>query len=155
MHHIQTGDSHCLSFFTNCKRVFFLQIEDSITVELVYITRKSSCVNARGQTARHVASARYAALSPNGGGGLPNPVLDGGVPHLVLDRGYPSSLGWEVPHPVLDGGYPTWTWDGVPPSWLDGVPPCLDLGWGSSPVSWMGYPPAWTWDGVPHCLDLG
>ena len=39
-------------------------------------------------TARRVASARYAALSPNGGGGVPHPVLDrGGYPIQSLIRG--------------------------------------------------------------------
>ena len=46
-------------------------------------------------TARRIASARSAALSSDGEGGISQSSLDGGYPPLVLTRGYP--------HPV-------WTW---------------------------------------------
>ena len=103
----------------------------------------------KSHTARHVASARYAALSPEGGrgypiqswtrgypiqswmegGGTPSQVWTGRVPHPVLDRGSKN------PIPGLDGGgYPI-------QSWIGGTPE---------------YPPIWTWNGVPPpCLDLG
>ena len=125
-------------------------------------------------TARRVASAHFADLSPDKG--VPHPVLDRGYsiqswmgggtpsspgyphpgPHLVLDGGTPSSLGW---------GTPSSPGQGVSPSSLDGgVPqgiPCPDLGWGY-PHPADGGTPIQTWGGVsPHpdlgtpCLDLG
>ena len=77
--------------------------------------------------AHHVASARYAALSPDGGGGVTRSRPEHG--------GYPiqSCVGW--------GG-------GVPPS---------SSGWGISlSTPGMGVPPlVQTWEGVPPCPDLG
>ena len=78
------------------------------------ITRKSSCVKARGIPPRWVASARYAALSNGGGGG-------GGLPYPVL--------GWDgVPPPHPDLGW------GTPPSPLSrpgmGYPPPFRPGMG-------------------------
>ena len=73
-----------------------------------------------------VASARYTALSPDGGG-------------------TPSSPGGGTPQSPWKGG----TWDGVPPiqSWV-GVTPLSIPG--------MGYSPIQTWDGVPPPYqDLG
>ena len=100
-------------------------------------------------TARRVASARYADLSPDGGGGgryrIQSLMGGGGVPHPVLDKGCtPSSPGWgDTPHLVLDAGYPIqsqwgvpqvyWSWMEYPPVSRMGVPPCPDLGWGSPP----------------------
>ena len=97
-------------------------------------------------TARHIASAHYAALCLEEGG--PHPDLDGGgVLHPVLDRR-------GVPHPFLDRGYPIQSWPGwgdprVPPvQTRDGVPPYrpgkgiptpLSAGWGTAP------PPPWVW----------
>ena len=82
-------------------------------------------------TARHVASARYAALSNGGEGG-----------------GAPSRPGW--------GGCTL----GTPPSRPGmGVPPCPDLGWGTPPPSrpGMGYPPPLSRPGMgyPPYPDLG
>ena len=120
-----------------------------------YITRKSSCLNARGiPSATKQVLAILLCLVGEGGypiqswvGEVPHPVLAGGVPHPVL------------PHLVLARGYPfqfwleAWAWDGVPPvqTW-NGVPPNPDLGWGT-PLSrpGMGYPPSvQTWNEVPH-----
>ena len=67
-------------------------------------------------TARHIASARYAALSPDRGGG-------------------------GVPHPVFDVGYPIQSWTQGTPHQLGGVPPCLDLGWSTPPHQLDGVPP--------------
>ena len=73
-------------------------------------------------TARCVASARYAALSNGGGGGVPHPVMMGVVPHPVMVGGTPGSP-------------PIQTWDGVPLQTCDGVPPHPDLEQGTPPPS--------------------
>ena len=87
-------------------------------------------------TACHVASGRYAAVSPGGGEGTPiQSWAGGGTPIQSWIGGAPCSSGWEVPHPVL-------SWMGVPPSGLDArVPLCPDMLRGYSPVSKMGSPP--------------
>ena len=122
-------------------------------------TRKSSCMNAR-HTACRIASARYADLSPDRGGGTP---LSLGLGEPIL----PSRAGMEYPSPPS-----IWTWDRAPPH-LDlgwGTPlsrpgmgyplsrpgiwfPHLDLGWGTPSRPGMSTPPIQTWDGVnppPH-----
>ena len=109
-------------------------------------------------TTRRVASACYAGLSPDGGGG--------GYPIQSWMGGggsTPSSPGWGIPHPVLGGGtlgylpVSTWdlTWTGVPPikTWDRGTP-CPDVGMRYPPPHpdlGMGYlpPPVQTWDWVP------
>ena len=108
-------------------------------------------------TARRVASARYADLSPDNGPilltrGLPHPVLDRryshpvsmgvpwGTPHPDLRWGTPQSAGWGTPHPGLRWGPPVQTWDGVSP--------CPDLGWGTP------YPPCQP-DEVPPSAGWG
>ena len=121
------------------------------------MTRKSSCVNARGIPP--AAQQVLAMLSCLGGGGDPIPGQVGGVPHPRLG-GTPSQVqGWypipglggysipglgRVPHPRSGEGTPShvWRWRGIHPiqTW-DGVPPPL-----SRPG--MGYPPDQTWDGV-------
>ena len=79
-------------------------------------------------TARHVASAHYAALSPDEGGG---------VRHLVLDRGVPHPADRTVPLSFLMGGTPGYTpcpdLDRGTPCQLDGVPPPTRPGMGYSP----------------------
>ena len=77
-------------------------------------------------TARLVASAHHAGLSPDG---------EGGIPHPVLDRGYPIQSQWELPQ-------------GTPILILDWVPSHPDLGWGT-PISRIGYSPILILDGVP------
>ena len=85
-------------------------------------------------TTRCVASAHFADLSPDRGGGTPSsPGLGGGIPS--------SSGGRVVPHPVLDGG-------GVPHPVLTGGTPCLDLG-GGTPLSRLGWGTPQTLDRVP------
>ena len=70
-------------------------------------------------TARHVASACYAALSPGWGeGGTPSQVWMGGCPIQTI-----VSAGWGTP----------WTWDGVPPiSWMGYPLPGPGTGYPSS-----------------------
>ena len=104
-------------------------------------------------TARHVVSARYAALSPGGGGGR-----EGNLSRL--GQGYPIQ-DWKGGTPVSWMEYPQ-TWDGVPPPGPGmGYPP--SAGWGSPlsgvpphpPGPWMGIPtplPA-PGKGYPHQLD--
>ena len=142
--------------------------------------RKVLLRERKRHTAHHVASARYAALSPGGGGpypiqswmggGTPSQVWMGGVTHQVLDEGYPIpdldwgvppcygtphlNLGWGTPHLNLGWGTPLLAgWMKYTPVSRMGYPPHLDLGWGAPPTSWMGYSPAWTWVGEsPHRL---
>ena len=95
-------------------------------------------------TARRVASARYAAPSPNGGrGGVPHPVPDGG-----RGEGYPiqSQMGG-TPFPSA-GGCPHLDLGRGTEHPTPHPAPCLDLG--------RGYPPAPLDLGrdTPH-LDLG
>ena len=45
-------------------------------------------------TSRRVASARYGDLSPDGGGGVPHPVLDGGRYPILLTGGTPIQSHW-------------------------------------------------------------
>ena len=98
-------------------------------------TRKSSCVNARGHTARRVVSTPSVVLP-----GYPPPGgVPGGVPDPGYPRGYPRGSGYpprgEVPDPgTPPGGYLT----RVPPPGGVWVPP-----WGGT---WPGYPPG----GVPR-----
>ena len=110
------------------------------------ITRKSSCMNARGiptvaYQVLHLLSCTWGGVPPGGG----TPSLDGGT--LSLDRGYP--------HPALDGGYPIparlVTPSQVPPlAWPDqGV---LHPYPGGTP--WLGYPHR-TWLGTPYQTQLG
>ena len=136
----------------NCKHFTQFSMSDldwvSVGVNTPY-TRKSSYVNARGNTARRAASARYAALSNGGGvprvppspsrpgrGGTPgtphHPDLAGVPPTIQTWLGYPpppSRPVWGTPHPRLGMGYPptTQTWLGYSPP-----PP-------SRPI--CGYPP--------------
>ena len=116
-------------------------------------------------TARRVASARYAALSPDerGGGGCTHPVLDWGgyticcVASACYAGGgggiYPIQSWWGVSHPVMapptiqtwPGGYPRY-----PPPYrpgqggTPGTPHHPDLGWGTPP------PPSDLGWGTPH-----
>ena len=98
-------------------------------------------------TARHEASARYAALSPNWGGGrLPHPVLEGDT-HSVMEGGAPE-MGYPPPRPGLDwGSPPIQTWDGgtYPPTYHPDpvVPPPLPV------QTWDGIPLLQSWDGGP------
>ena len=104
------------------------------------LTRKSSCVNARGIPP---AAQQVHALLVRWWGGYPSL---GGVPQV----GAPLLGGGTLGGPPL--GYPPWL-DGVPPSQLDGVPPPGQLDGVPPLVSWMGYPPGQL-DGVPpHQLD--
>ena len=74
----------------------------------VFLTKKVLLRERKRHTVRCIASARYADLSPQGGGAVPHPVLDGGVtPILVL---VPPSCptpdpGWGTLH-QQDGGTP-------------------------------------------------
>ena len=82
-------------------------------VNTSFLTRKSSCVNARGiPTAAYQVLPEFGYPSPRWG--TPCQVRLGGVPEV----GYPPS---GYPRPGLTGG----TQGGVPPSWGDlaGVPP--------------------------------
>ena len=134
-------------------------------LEVNYLCNKKVLLRERKRhTAHHVASARYAALSPDEGGGTldgggvyPIPGLDwGGEGYPVQSwmgvsyprsglggGGYPiqSWMGW-YPIPGLVGGVPHTVLDwGYPPPWTwDGVHPPPSAGWGT---------PTWTWDGVP------
>ena len=117
---------------------------------IMLIHKKVLLRERKRHTARHLASARYAALSNDGGfpiqswtGGYSIPGLDEGAYPIQFWMGYPR-------------GTPVQTWDGYPPSkpgtgyspmnWMEY--PHLDLGWGTPSTSWMGYP-TWTWDGYP------
>ena len=135
---------------------------EQISVARTTITRKSSCVNARG-----IPTAAYQVLPRWGTSPLPVGVpppfrvcpparSDGGVPEVA----YPPIR--VPPHPGL-GGYPPL---GYPPSWLRGVPgvPLL-LGYSplGYPPSWLGgylgylplgYPPSWL-RGVPRVPPSG
>ena len=123
----------------------------------------------KSHTTRRVASARYAALSPN-----KHPVLDwGGGPHPVLGEGYPIQAwtGGTLSSPGCGGGVtPSSSGWGVPqgsPSGPGmGYHPHPDLGWGTPSVqTWewgtphpdlgMGYPPVQTWDAPPPSAGWG
>ena len=95
-------------------------------------------------TVRHVASTRFAEMSPDWGGRVPHPVLDRGVPHQVLTRGYPPSAGWGTPCLDLGWGTPIQTWDGVPPFSRMGYLPPIQTRDGV-------HPHVQTWDGVLPC----
>ena len=96
-------------------------------------------------TARWVASARSAFLSPDGGGGTPiqswlgggglppSSPDDRGVPPSSPDMGVPpSSRDGGYAHPITIGGYPIQSRPPPPPvSWM-GVP-TLSAGWGYPP----------------------
>ena len=95
----------------------------------ITITRKSSCVNARG-----IPTAAYQVLHLFPEVGYPpppQPGLMGGVPKV----GYPPGRGY--PPARSDGG----TQGGYPL-----VPPRAGPGWGTLPPrwTWLGYPPVWT-----------
>ena len=131
-----------------------------------YINKKVLLRERKRHTARCVASACYAALSPDvGWRGYPIQSWMGGTPY---HEGWgPPSAGWGTPcldlgrgYPHLDlgRGYPLCTWDGVPP--------CQE-GW-DTPQSTPGMgvpPPIWTWvtvhpppcqlDGVPSPPKVG
>ena len=87
-------------------------------------------------TARRVASARYADLSPDeGGGGVPHPVSWMRVPPISTWDGVPLIWIWDgVPHSGPGMGYPC-----LDLRW--GIPLCPDLGWGTHPpnrgVTWQ------------------
>ena len=147
-----------LNLFSNAARMsIFHENNFVIILGLIYFTlangiyqhRKVLRRECKRHTARHVASADYADLSPDERGeGVPHPVLDREVPHPVLDReGTPSSLGQcrRVPHPVLDEGVPHPVLNrGYPiqSSTGGGVPPRPRPGMGYSPFRpGMGYPP--------------
>ena len=123
------------------------------------INKKVLLREHKRHTARHVASARYAALSAyrEGEGVVPHPVLDGGgdVPHPVLYGGCTPSQG--TPHLDLGCGAPI-NWMGYPlPG--PGMGYLTLAGWGTPlPGPGMGYPlphqldgvpPTWTWNWVP------
>ena len=104
------------------------------------ITRKSSCVNARGTppAAWQVLAMLLCVM--------------GGVPRV---GGYPISG---------KGGTPSQVWGVYPISGLGGVPHLRSGGYpisgpGGYPISglggYLGYPPTQTWDGVPPYLDMG
>ena len=106
-------------------------------------TRKSSCVNARGNTACRVTSTHYAALS--------NPELIGGgyLGYLPTIQtwlgGTPSRPGWDL--------YPRYP---PPSSPGRGGTPTIQIWLGGYP----GYPPpsrpGWGYPGYPsHHPDLG
>ena len=134
---------------------------------IIQFTYKKVLLRERKRlTARRVASARYAALSPDmgGGGSVPHPVMDGrGYPiqSWTGDGGTPSSLGqwvpiqsWMregVPHPVLDGGVPHPVLDG------GGVGTPSSFGWGYSSHPDLGweYPRLDLGLGTPPHPDLG
>ena len=109
-------------------------------------------------TACRIASAHFADLSPDRGGGggwgyhiqswmggvtasspgwgVPHPVFDGGgVPHPVLNGVLHHVLDGGVPQDIpiliLDGVPPIQTWDRVPPSAEWGTSSHPDLGWGT------------------------
>ena len=157
-----------ISYPKTCNNPPFTTAVD--TYKKTFLTRKSSCVNARG-----IPPAAYQVLAMLGRGGVPHPQSGGypvpglggypvpglvGVPH-PRSRGegvtHPSSIGdpisgWGTGVPQVCMGYlpPDLGW-GTPPSltW-DGVPPWPDLGWGT-PLArpWMGYPPARPGMGFP------
>ena len=138
----------------------------------LFITKKSSCVNARG-----LPTAAYQVLhllsctggwgtSCRGGGypyqGVPHPWPGGpGVPPIWIWLGYPHprldrGTSWGVPHPLMGWGSrdgvpsPGWTWWGTLIWTWPGYPPSK-AGWGyPPPLSRDGVPPpSWTWLGVP------
>ena len=81
---------------------------------------RTGWVTPRQETVCHIASARYADLSPDGGGTPSNPVQGG--PLLVLDgEGDPiqSWMGRGVPVPVLEVGTPSSPGQGGTQSSLD------------------------------------
>ena len=87
------------------------------------LTRKSSCVNARG-----TPPSTWQVLCLRGGGGC-----------------YPIQSWWGVPHTVMVGGVSGWGWGPQ-------VPPPSRPGWDGVPLPsrpGMGYPPIQTCDGVP------
>ena len=129
------------------------------------VTRKSSCVNARGiptaayQVLHLLSCTRWGNPPPQSGlpPPQPGPTWGGGyprrgTPQRGLTGGYPR---WGTPGQVWLGGYPQ---VGVPPmveSPLAGVPP----GWGTPHLDltrvppghvWLGGvtpPPSWNWLG--------
>ena len=114
-------------------------------------TNKKVLRERKRHTSRYVASARYAALSPDWGGGgrgTPSQAGPGGgegqgcTPSQVLVGGGCPIQSWMggVPHPRLGGGYPiqSWTWNGVLPiqTW-DEVPTSPPAGWDTpAPKMW-------------------
>ena len=126
------------------------------------VTRKSSCVNARG-----ISPVMYQVLlccsfpDPDpgwgrgfphpgpgwGGGGLCHPVLPGGYPHPVLVAGeYSHSPDWGYPHPYLVGGTPS------PHPYLAGVLPPWLAKWGYLLSARLEYPHPIGQMGVTHPL---
>ena len=101
------------------------------------LNKKVLLRECKRHTAHRAASARSAALSPDGWGGgeLPPSSPDGGrVPHLVLTGLTSPDLEWGTPHPDLGRGYPSiLTWKGGTPHWPDGgIPPVLTWEGGTS-----------------------
>ena len=124
------------------------------------ITRKSSCVNARGiPTAAYQVLHLLTKVGYPPPSGYPHPGLMGvpgvppcwGTPLSRSDGGY---LGYPPvrvpPHPGLTGGYPWYPPSGHPPV---GVPPCQGtLPHQGTPPGWTWFrypPPGWTWLGYP------
>ena len=100
--------------------------------KVIYQYKKVLLRERKRYTARRIASACYAALSPD----------QGGYPNQLMGRGY-SIQSWTggTPFSPGQGGYPTQSWTGGYPSVTSPIK--------KDEVSSMGYPSVQTWDGVP------
>ena len=115
-----------------------------ITVTIYFYTNKKVLLRERKRyTARRLASARSATLSPDeggwGAGVYPYP--------LLMGRGTPSSPNGGYPYPVLTRGYPPSIGKngGTPCQERWGYPPTHQEGWGHSIPVRDGVPPGvWT-----------
>ena len=95
-------------------------------------------------TARRVASARFADLSPDGGGGgIPSSLEWGDTPSCLRQGNTPSSLDWDLPHHVLDGGTSSSL------DWKDTRSSPIQILDEGTPVQIWETFPIWTWDGLP------
>ena len=130
-------------FFLTCKKKKKKQpLDNVILCRKETLHKKVLLRECKRHTTHHIASARSAALSPDGG--YPHPVSMG-VPYPVPMGVPPSGPDRGVPHPVPMGrGVPTvLTW----------VPPC-QKGWGIPLSGRMRIPP-FRKDGVPVRKDGG
>ena len=108
------------------------------------VKKKEFLRERKRHTARCVASARSAALSPNGEGGTPPPVLMEGITSSPK-RGTPIQSWWVPSSPPV-------SWMEYPLAGQMGYP-CQSDG-GNPLISWMVYPLI-SWMVYPHQLDRG